>query len=73
VAATEHGQLIGSAGDHIFARGNVAGNRFNIFRPGKALVDPDSGEVLGHEAIHVSNASLVKAGDRYYQQHARNT
>jgi len=63
VAATEHGQLIGSAGDHIFARGNVAGNRFNIFRPGKALVDPDSGEVLGHEAIHVSNASLVKAGD----------
>lgn len=26
-------------------------------------MDPDTQEVLGHEAIHVSNASMVKAGD----------
>ena len=63
VAATEEGQLIGSTGDHIFARGDVTGNRFSIFRPGKSLIDPDTNEVLGHEAIHVSNASLVKNGD----------
>ena len=63
VAATEDGQLIGSTGDHIFARGDISGNRFSIFRPGKSLVDPDTNEVLGHEAIHVANASLVKAGD----------
>lgn len=63
IAATENGQLIGSTGDHVFARGDVVGSRFSVYRPGKSLVDPDTNEVLGHEAIHVSNASLVKAGD----------
>ena len=63
VAATEQGRLIGAAGDHIYARGDISGSRYSIFRPGKALVDPDTQEVLGHEAIHVSNASMVKAGD----------
>lgn len=64
VAATQEGRLISSATDHIYARGELqGGSRYSIYRPGKALTDPDSKEVLGYEALHVSNASLVKAGD----------
>ena len=63
IAATEEGRLMGTAGDHVYARGDVNGSRYSIFRPGKSLVDPDTEEVLGYETIHVSNASLVTAGD----------
>ena len=63
VAATQEGRLMGTAGDHIYARGNVSGSRYNIFRPGKSLIDPDTEEVLGYETIHVSNASVVSTGD----------
>ncbi len=63
VAATEEGHLIATEGVHIFARGDIAGSRFSIYRPGKRLVDPDTEEFFGFEAIHVSNASLVSGGD----------
>ena len=63
IAATEEGHLMGTAGDHVYARGDVSGSRYSIFRPGKSLVDPDTEEVLGYEIVHVSNASLVSAGD----------
>ena len=63
VAATEEGHLIATPGTHIYARGDVSGSRFSIYRPGKSLVDPDTEELLGYEAIHVSNASMVSAGD----------
>lgn len=63
VAATEQGRLIATTGVHVYARGDMAGSRYSIYRPGKRLVDPDTEEVYGYEAIHVSNASLVSAGD----------
>ena len=63
IAATQEGRIMGSAGDHVYARGDISGSRYSIFRPGKSLVDPDTEEVLGYEIVHVSNASLVKAGD----------
>ncbi len=63
VAASEQGHLIATTGVHIYARGDMAGSRYSIFRPGKKLIDPTTEEVLGYEAIHVSNASLVSGGD----------
>jgi len=63
VAATEEGHLMAIAGDHIYTRGDINGSRFTVFRPGKALVDPDTAQILGHETIHVSNASLIETGD----------
>ena len=64
VAATEDDRLIAAIGNHIYARGgDLSEGRYSIYRPGKALVDPDTGEVLGHEAMHVSQASVVKSGD----------
>lgn len=63
IAATDRGSIMSTAGDHVYARGDIAGSRYSIFRPGKSLVDPDTDTLLGYEAIHVSNASLVSAGD----------
>lgn len=63
VVATEDDRLVASIGNHIYARGDLSEGRYSIYRPGKALVDPDTDKVIGHEAIHVSQASLVKSGD----------
>lgn len=63
VVSTEDDRLIASIGNHIYARGDLSEGRYSVFRPGKALIDPDSGELLGHEAIHVSRASMVTSGD----------
>jgi hypothetical protein len=63
VVAADEGRLISSAGNHVYVRGELSGNRYSVFRPGDALVDPDTGEVLGHEAIHVSKASKVTSSD----------
>lgn len=39
------------------------GENWEIYRPGKALVDPDTKEVLGYEAFHLGTARLVRPGD----------
>lgn len=37
--------------------------RYNIFRQGKVLKHPDSGEVLGYEAMFLGEARLLQGGD----------
>ena len=54
VAATEQGRLIATTGVHVYARGDMAGSRYSIYRPGKRLVDPDTEEVYGLSLIHIS-------------------
>lgn len=63
VISSEDDRLIASAGNHIYVRGETPDQRYSVYRPGDALVDPDTSEVLGHEAIHVSKASMIKTGD----------
>ncbi len=62
-SADEH--LIVGAGDRVYVRGINAdqGNRYNIFRPGGPYKDPDSGEILGYEALFLGDASAQKFGD----------
>ncbi|WP_455234928.1 LysM peptidoglycan-binding domain-containing protein [Thiogranum longum] len=62
-SADEH--LIAGAGDRIYARGVDAdqGDRYHIFRPGDAYIDPDTGEVLGYEALYLGDGSAEKFGD----------
>lgn len=36
---------------------------YSVFRRGVTYTDPDTQEVLGLEAIHLADASLIKAGD----------
>ena len=38
-------------------------NLYNIYRAGTTFEDPDTGEILGYEAIHVGDGKVTKEGD----------
>jgi LysM repeat protein len=47
-----------------YARGVKGGEEFfHVFRPGKAIRHPDTGELLAYEAIHLGEARLLEPGD----------
>lgn len=61
VAAQENRLYLGE-GDRIYVRGTLDGaTSFQVFRPGKELRDPDTNQVVAHEAAYVGTARLVKA------------
>jgi len=62
-SADEH--LIVGAGDRVYARGISAddGSRYNFFRPGDAYLDPDTGELLGYEAMYLGDGDSERFGD----------
>lgn len=65
--------IVGTDGDRvILGTGNIAyvrglkeqdGVFWQIFRPGKALVDPDTQETLGYEAIYLGEARVTQFGE----------
>ena len=60
---SEH--LVGGSGSKIYVRGigRDLRNRYIVYRQGNPYVDPESGEVLGYEAIHIADAVLERIGD----------
>lgn len=55
--------LISGTGNKIYARNltkPLAG--YNVVRPGKEYIDPETGDLLGYEAIYLADARLIKAG-----------
>jgi hypothetical protein len=62
-SADEH--LITGAGDRIYVRGiaDESYKRYTVLRQGKPYVDPDTNEVLGHEAIFIADADVQRYGD----------
>lgn len=65
VVAPEEGHLILAAGNRFYAT-NVKdeARSWQIFRPGRMLVDPDDKErVLGQEASYIGTARLLKSGE----------
>jgi hypothetical protein len=62
IAATPETRVWLAEGDRIYVRGPLNGaTNFQVFRPGKELVDPDTGKVVAHEAAYVGAAKLVMA------------
>ncbi len=56
-------RVIYGRGDTVFATGGPADvKRWNILRPGKALKDPETGELLGYEVEYLGDARTVSAG-----------
>ena len=55
------GRVILGANDTGFARGLTAdkGDKWQIYRPGKTFIDPDSEEILGVEAVYLGNAEVT--------------
>lgn len=55
--------LISGTGNRVYALNitkPLAG--YNIVRPGREYIDPETGDVLGFEAIYLADARLVKVG-----------
>lgn len=67
IVGNYEGRLISGEGNDVFARGFEGGepdaDRYNVYRPGDALRDPDTGEVLGYEAIYVGKGAVRQGGD----------
>ncbi len=65
IVRTEEGRVILGAGNTAYAEGIKVedGDNWQVYRPGKALVDPDTKEVLGYQAIYLGNALLTRDGE----------
>ena len=62
IVATQQGRLLVSRGETAYVLGDLGEMRsFALLRQGKPLRDPESGELLGHEAGFVGTADLVRA------------
>ena len=56
-------RVVLGAGDDAFATGGKAGvSNWSVLRPGKALKDPETGEVLGHEVEYLGDARTLVEG-----------
>lgn len=58
-------RLILGPGSEFYARGIASRDEdyYKVFRRGRALRDPESGEILAYEAIDLGDARLLKYGD----------
>ena len=56
-------RVVVGSGDEVYATGGRAGaTRWNVLRPGKALKDPETGDVLGYEVEYLGDARTVTEG-----------
>jgi len=56
-------RVVMGAGDDVYATGGKPGvTRWNVLRPGKALKDPETGEVLGYEVEYLGDARTLTEG-----------
>ena len=56
-------RVVLASGDDAFATGGKPGvTRWNVLRPGKALKDPETGEVLGYEVEYLGDARTLAEG-----------
>jgi hypothetical protein len=63
VVATEDGRVVAGQSTKIYAKGITkdAPPLWQLYRPGTKFEDPDTGEVLGYEAIYLGDARLLRA------------
>ncbi|MFN7222063.1 MAG: LysM peptidoglycan-binding domain-containing protein [Burkholderiales bacterium] len=64
IVASEDNRVIVGAGNVVYAVGMQAdqGVRWNVYRPGKGITDPVTGEVLGFEAEYLGDARVTRFG-----------
>ena len=66
VLASLDDHLINSIDDKLYVRKldtSSGSGRYQIYRPNRPLYDPDSGELLGYEALYVGESKLLLRGD----------
>lgn len=65
IIAAPDGRLILGAGyrAYVSAINEGEGQTWQIYRPGAPLVDPETKQTLGHEAIYLGDATVVRYGE----------
>jgi hypothetical protein len=66
IVATQEGRFNIGAGARAYVDGlaNTKETLWQVYRPGSALVDPDTNEALGYEAIYLGAARLMRQGGK---------
>ena len=58
--------LINSSNDKLYVRKldtSTGSGRYQIYRPNRAIYDPNTGELLGYEALYIGESKLLLRGD----------
>src|SRR4029077_11449481 len=65
IVRTQENRVALGAGNIAYVKGITKdrGEAWQIFRPGSALIDPDTKETLGYEAVYLGAARVAKYGD----------
>jgi len=66
IVATEENRVILGAGNIAYVSGLPADSRedvWNVYRPGKPLVDPETNTTVGYEATYLGSARVRKGGE----------
>ena len=65
VVATEENRVHIGAGNlaYVSGLGDSKTNAWRLYRPGKALIDPESKKTLGYEAVFLGTGTVEKAGE----------
>ena len=65
IVSADDDRVVIGAGDRAYAVGMQAdqGTRWQVYRPGKALIDPNSRELLGYEALYLGDSTVSRFGE----------
>jgi len=65
IVGSEDNHLVLGSGDRVYIRGEIDKERvrYSVFRPGKALRDPETNEILGYEAVYTGEVHIVAYDD----------
>ncbi len=65
ITALQETRVAVGTGDVVYVTGlgEAHGRDYQVFRPGKTLIDPETKELLGHEAFFLGDALVRKFGD----------
>lgn len=64
VVGIQDNRVIAGSGDRIYATSvGEPTQKWQLFRPGSALIDPETGALLGYEALYLGNARQLGEGN----------
>lgn len=65
IIASQEDRIMLGGGDSFYATGipDASVEKWNVFRPGKALKDPSTGKPIAYEAYYLGTARLTKPGE----------
>jgi len=65
IVATQEDRVVLEAGNRAYVRGmgDSKEEDWSVYRPGKALIDPDTDRTLGYEAVYLGRARALAHGD----------